>query len=162
MSSAITLRKRRSVNAGDAQAYGVEIVYNHRINDRFSVFANYTATSSSISNPLDPDQDGAAITFVPNYLVNAGLEFNYKNSFKLSPYLHAVGEYYDSTSKSGRSVFGPYQVLNIKVEQTVYRTDDYSVVLFCDLNNVTHRRYLMPWQFQNPGIDVLGGLHLVF
>ena len=152
----------QSVNAGDAQAYGVEIVYKHRINDRFSVFANYTATSSSINNPLDQDQDGAAITFVPDYLVNAGLEFNYKNSFKLSPYLHAVGEYYDSTSKSGRSIFGPYQVLNIKVEQTVYRTDEYSVVLFCDLNNVTHRRYLMPWQFQNPGIDVLGGLHLVF
>jgi hypothetical protein len=48
------------------------------------------------------------------------------------------------------------------VEQTVYRTDAYSVVLFCDLNNITHRRYLMPWQFRSPGIDVLGGLHLVF
>jgi iron complex outermembrane receptor protein len=152
----------KSVNAGDARAYGVELVYSHRINDQFSAFANYTGTSSRIDNPLDRDQDGAAITFVPNYLVNAGLEFNYKNSFKLTPYLHAVGEYYDSTSKSGRAVFGHYQALNLKVEQTVYRTDEYSVVLFCDLNNITHRRYLMPWQFQSPGIDVLGGLHLVF
>lgn len=152
----------KSVNAGDARAYGVEIVYNHRINDQFSLFANYTGTSSRINNPLDNDQDGADITFVPNYLVNAGLEYNYRNLFKLTPYLHAVGEYYDSTSKSGRSLFGPYQVLNLKVEQTVYRTDEYSIVLFCDLNNITHRRYLMPWQFRNPGFDVLGGLHLVF
>ena len=152
----------RSLNAGDARAYGIEVLYNHQTNDHFSLFANYTGTSSRVDNPLDRDQDGAAITFVPNYLLNAGLEFSYRNSFKLTPYLHAAGEYYDSTSKSGRSIFGPYQVLNLRVEQTVYRTDAYSIVLFCDLNNVTHRRYLMPWQFRSPGIDVLGGLHLVF
>jgi len=152
----------KSVNAGDARAAGVELVYKQQVKDGFSLFANYTYTASEIHNPLDRDQDGAAITFVPNYLVNAGLEWNYKNDFKLTPYLHAVGEYYDSTSKSGRSVFGPYQVINLKVEKNLYRTDTYSVVLFCDLNNLTNRRYLMPWQFRNPGIDVLSGLHLVF
>ena len=152
----------RSVNAGDARAYGLELVYRQRINDPVSVFANYTGTSSRIKNPLDIDQDGAAITFVPYHLVNARLEFSNQNGFKLTPYLHAVGEYYDSTSKIGRSVFGPYQVLNLKVEQAVFRTDEYSVVLFCDLNNITHRRYLMPWQFRSPGFDVLGGLHFVF
>jgi outer membrane receptor protein involved in Fe transport len=152
----------KSINAGDAQAYGLELVYKHQVSDWVHLFANYTQTSSRISNPLDKDQDGSNITFVPNYLVNAGLEVNYKNSLKLTPYLHAVGEYYDSTSKSGRSVFGPYQVLNLKIEKTVYRANDYSVVLFTDLNNLTHRRYLMPWQFRNPGFDVLGGLHLVF
>jgi outer membrane receptor protein involved in Fe transport len=152
----------QSINAGDARAFGVELVYKHQINHRVGLFANYTYTTSRISNPLDSDQEGAAITFVPDHLFNAGLEFNYRNSFKLSPYLHVVGEYYDSTSKSGRSVFGPYYVLNLKAEKTVYRTDEYSVVLFCDLNNITHRRYLMPWQFRNPGFDVLGGLHLAF
>ena len=152
----------QSVNAGNARSYGLELVYNHQVRADLNLFANYTYTSSRISNPLDADQDGAEITFVPDHLFNAGLEFNYRNDFKLTPYLHVVGEYFDSTSKSGRTVYGPYYTLNIKVEKTVFRTDDYAVVLFCDLNNLTDQRYRMPWQFQDPGIDVLGGLHLAF
>jgi len=81
---------------------------------------------------------------------------------KLSPYLHAVGEYYDSTSKSGRSIFGPYQTVNLKVEKTLCHTDSYRVVLFTDLNNLTNRRYLMPWQFRDPGFNVMGGLAFGF
>jgi outer membrane receptor protein involved in Fe transport len=152
----------QSVNAGDAHSYGVQFVYDHQINESFKFFTNYTYTSSNISNPLDADQDGAEITFVPDHLFNAGLEFNYRNDFKLTPYIHVTGEYFDSTSKSGRTAFGPYHTVNLKIEKTVLRTDDYAVVLFCDFNNLTNQSYLMPWQFQNPGIDVLGGLHLAF
>jgi iron complex outermembrane recepter protein len=80
----------------------------------------------------------------------------------LSPYLHAVGTYYDSTSITGRSTFGPYQTVNLKVEKTLSGTAGRAVVLFADVNNLTNRRYVMPWQFRDPGINILVGLDLGF
>jgi iron complex outermembrane recepter protein len=157
-----TPSQTKSMNAGNARAAGLELVYDHYVNDRIRVFTNFTCTSSRISNPFDSDQRGTALPFVPDYMVNAGFELNLPASFKLSPYLHAVGTYYDSTSRSGRSAFGPYQVLNLRVEKALYRTDAYTVLLFTDLNNVTNRRYLMPWQFRDPGFNVLGGLDFGF
>lgn len=152
----------KSVNAGDARSYGFELVYDHYINDNVHFFTNLTRTASRIRNPLDKDQDGAAIPFVPGYAANAGLELNVTRSFKVTPYLHAAGEYYDSTSKSGRSAFGPYQIVNVKFEKTLHRTDSGTTVLFADLNNITNRRYLMPWQFRDPGFNVMGGLDFRF
>lgn len=152
----------KSVNAGDARSYGVELVYDHYINDNVHFFANLTRTASQVRNPLDMDQDGAAISFVPGYVANTGLEMNVTRTFKVTPYLHAVGKYYDSTSISGRSAFGPYQIVNVKIEKTVRRTDAFSTVLFADFNNVTNRRYLMPWQFRDPGFNVMGGLDFRF
>jgi hypothetical protein len=73
-----------------------------------------------------------------------------------------VGTYYDSTSRSGRTEFGPYQILNLKIEKPAYQTDAHTVVLFADLNNLTNRRYVMPWQFRDPGFNIMGGLDLRF
>jgi iron complex outermembrane receptor protein len=151
-----------SVNAGDARSTGFEIVYDHYVNDRFRLFTNFTSTASRVSNPFDGNQEGAELSFVPDYVVNAGFELSLPAAFKVSPYLHAVGTYYDSTSKSGRSSFGPYQVLNLKIEKALYRTDICTVLLFADLNNITNRRYLMPWQFRDPGFNATGGLDFRF
>jgi iron complex outermembrane receptor protein len=151
-----------SVNAGDARSTGFEIVYDHYVNDRFRLFTNFTSTASRVSNPFDGNQEGAELSFVPDYVVNAGFELSLPAAFKVSPYLHAVGTYYDSTSKSGRSSFGPYQVLNLKIEKGLYRTDMCTVLLFADLNNITNRRYLMPWQFRDPGFNATGGLDFRF
>jgi iron complex outermembrane receptor protein len=157
-----TPSQTKSANAGNARSAGFEIVYDHYVNDRFRLFTNLTYTNSRISNPFDRDQEGAALSFVPDYVVNSGFELSLPAAFKLSPYLHAVGTYYDSTSRSGRSTFGPYQVLNLKVEKALYRTDTQSVLFFTDLNNLTNRRYLMPWQFRDPGFNVMGGLDFRF
>jgi outer membrane receptor protein involved in Fe transport len=157
-----TPSQTKSVNAGNARAAGLELVYDHYVSDKIRVFTNFTYTGSRISNPFDRDQEGAELSFVPNYVVNSGFELNLPASYKISPYLHAVGTYYDGTSRSGRSEFGPYQVLNLKIEKTVYRTDSHSVILFTDLNNITNRRYVMPWQFRDPGFNIMGGLDLRF
>jgi iron complex outermembrane recepter protein len=151
-----------SVNAGNARAAGLELAYEHFVNDRFRIFTNFTYTGSRISNPYDKDQQGTALSFVPDYIVNAGFELTLPAAFKLSPYLHAVGSYYDSTSRSGRTEFGPYQVLNLRAEKALYRTDMYTIILFADLNNITCRRYLMPWQFRDPGFNGMGGLDFRF
>jgi outer membrane receptor protein involved in Fe transport len=157
-----TPSQTRSVNAGDARAYGLELVYEHYVSDKVHFFTNFTKTATRISNPFDKDQEGAALSFVPGYIFNAGLDWNATSTWKLTPYLHAVGKYYDSTSKSGRSAFGPYQVLNLKIEKTLIRSDSYTIVLFTDLNNLTNRQYLMPWQFRDPGFNILGGLDFRF
>jgi iron complex outermembrane recepter protein len=152
----------RSVNAGNARAAGLELAYEHSVNDRFRIFTNFTYTRSRIRNPFDKDQQGTELSFVPDYVVNAGFEIKLPSGFKLSPYLHAVGSYYDSTSRSGRTEFGPYQIFNLKVEKVLLRTDVYSIILFADLNNITNRRYLMPWQFRDPGFNGMGGLDFRF
>ncbi len=157
-----TPSQTKSVNAGDARSHGLEIVYDHFINDRFRLFTNSTHTFSRVSNPFDRDQEGAELSFVPDYIANAGVELNLPAALKVSPYLHAVGTYYDSTSKSGRSAFGPYQILNLKAEKALYRADTHTVLVFADLNNITNRRYLMPWQFRDPGFNVMGGLDFRF
>lgn len=151
-----------SVNAGNAHSYGIEIPYTQDLTDRLRLFANFTRTATRIRNPLDRDQDGAAITFVPNYVANAGLQLRLQHGFTISPSLHAVGTYFDSTSVSGRRQFGPYQTLNVRTEKSLFRADDHTVVLFADLNNLTNRKYEMPWQFRDPGFNVFGGLDFRF
>ena len=48
------------------------------------------------------------------------------------------------------------------VEKTLFRTDRQTVALFADLNNLTNRKYAMPWQFRDPGCNVFGGLDFRF
>jgi outer membrane receptor protein involved in Fe transport len=73
-----------------------------------------------------------------------------------------VGNYYDSTSKSGRKKFGDYQVVNIKLQKTLVKTADYSMNAAVDLNNITNKKYEMPWQFRDPGFNALGSLEFTF
>jgi len=151
-----------SVNAGNASSSGFQLTYEQDLRESVGLFANYTRTLTDIRNPLDRDQNGAAITFVPGYTANAGVNFKLPHSFTVSPFLHAVGSYYDSTSLSGRRKFGPYQVLNVRIEKVLFRTDEHTTVLFADLNNLTNRKFEMPWQFRDPGFNVFGGLEFRF
>lgn len=113
-------------------------------------------------NPLDPDQDGANLPFVPDLVVNAGMGIKLPHQFTLSPYLQAVGTYYDSTSKSGRRSFGSYQELNLRIMKRLFQGDGYATHLSLDLNNLTHNRYELPWQFRNPGFNFFCGLEFGF
>jgi iron complex outermembrane receptor protein len=70
--------------------------------------------------------------------------------------------YCQPSTKGGTPSFGPYQVVNVRVEKTLFRSDDYSTVLFTDLNNLTNRRFELPWQFRDPGLNVFGGLDFRF
>jgi hypothetical protein len=126
------------------------------------LFANFTRTFTRISNQLDSDQNGSGISFVPDYVGNAGVNLRLPKTLVVSPYLHVVGTYYDSTSRSGRQAFGPYQILNVRVEKQLFRTDESSLFLFTDLNNVTNRKFAMPWQFQDPGFNIFGGIETRF
>ncbi len=150
----------QSVNAGEARSLGFQIPFEQAPSPFFRWFANLTYTSTRIENPLDRDQDGADISFVPDYVLNAGCTFQLQTRFSLSPYFQATGKYYDSTSWSGRRSFGSYRTVNLKLTRELFRSPEYGVELFLDLNNLTNRRYEMPWQFRDPGFNFFAGLQL--
>jgi len=152
----------KSINAGKATSRGVEAAVEHALLDNFQWFANITYTDTKVKNDLDPDQDGADISFVPNSIANVGFTAKLPFDITVSPYLNRVGRYYDSTSLSGRQKFGPYQTINIKIEKMLVRTADYALTASLDLNNVADRKYIMPWQFQEPGFNMYAAFDLRF
>jgi outer membrane receptor protein involved in Fe transport len=146
----------RSVNAGNATSYGIEATLEQSFGRGFSWFANATYTHSRVENPVDPDQEGAAIPFVPDWMANAGASFSLPHGFTVSPYLRAVGTYYDSTSFSGRRSFGGYAIPALRLQAVVGAGARSDVVFALDLNNLADDRYEMPWQFRDPGFSVSG------
>ncbi|HUL23862.1 MAG TPA: TonB-dependent receptor [Thermodesulfobacteriota bacterium] len=157
----LTPSQTQSVNAGTATSYGVEAEIKHSLNKYIQWFANYTYTHTNIRNSVSPDENGANIPFVPNQVANFGLNLNLPYGFLVSPYLHWVGTYYDSTSKTGRIKFGDYETLNIKL-QKVFEIGKSQLKCNLDLNNVTNNKYEMPWQFQNPGFSAFGSIEYNF
>ena len=152
----------QSVNAGKATSYGIELEVKQILTQYLQWFANYTYTWTTLKNGVDPDQDGTNLSFVPNYVVNAGFTLSLPKDIFCSPYLHAVGSYYDSTSNSGRLRFGPYQTVNVNLRKAFITGPHQSFNLTVDLNNLTNQKYEMPWQFQNTGFTMFVGLEARF
>jgi outer membrane receptor protein involved in Fe transport len=145
----------RSVNAGEATSYGIEVAFDHAVSHTISWFANATYTDSEIVQPLDPGQSGAEIPFVPDWMANLGASFQLPHGVVISPYLRAVGTYYDSTALAGRRSFGEYFIPALRAQATIDAGAGAEVVLALDLNNLVDDRYEMPWQFQDPGFNFL-------
>jgi iron complex outermembrane recepter protein len=152
----------QSVNAGRARSQGFEVTLDHTVNAGFAWFANFTVTDSQVTNPLDADQDGTAIPFAPTYVANAGVTVRLPLGIVASPRLQVVGDYYDSTSRGGRRQFGSYAVVNLRLQGVLWERPGYSLQGTLDLNNLFDRRYEMPWQFRDPGINAALGLELHF
>jgi len=154
--------RTQSVNAGNARSYGAELTAERKASDNLRWFANVTRISSRVENPLDKDNDGTNIPFVPDYVANAGLTMKLTGEVTLSPYVHTAGNYYDSTSRAGRLKFGPYQTINLKIHKDFPKKSKYDAGVFIDLNNITNRRFEMPWQFQDTGFNAFIGLEASF
>jgi iron complex outermembrane recepter protein len=152
----------QAVNAGKAQSYGVEGVVELYLKEYLQFFVNCTYTETEVKNAIDADQDGADISFVPNYVANIGLILKLPYAITVAPYYQAVGQYYDSTSKSGRKKFGPYDVLNAKLQKVLLKNDYFAIIAALDLNNIADRKFEMPWQFQDTGFNWYGSLEFTF
>jgi hypothetical protein len=61
---------------------------------------------------------GADITFVPNWMAKAGVTVELPHGFRVSPFVNAVGRFYDSTSKSGRKAFGDFVIVSLRLQKT--------------------------------------------
>lgn len=150
----------QSTNVGNVRAFTTELSIEHRVREYLLWFANVTYMETSVKNPLDDDQKGADVPFVPEFLVNEGISAQLPLGIQLSPYLHVVGHYFDSTSKSNRRRFGPYPLLNVRIQKTLATNDSFMARAAIDLNNVFDKRFEMPWQFRDPGFNALGILEL--
>jgi len=150
----------KSINTGKASSYGIEISFIHNMTANLKWFANLTYTASNVENSFDYDQDGTNIPFVPDTVVNAGITMEFPSSITVSPYVHMVGSYYDSTSKSSRLKFGNYEEVNMRLQKNLFKTNDYTMNVIIDLNNITGKRYEMPWQFRDPGFNTFAGLEV--
>jgi len=148
----------QSINAGEARSYGAELMVDHKVNDNWHWFANLTHTVSEVTNPADHDHDGSEIPFVPDLMANAGCTASLPWAITLSPYLHMVGSYYDSTAQSSRRQFGSFWTANLRLEKSLLKTSGYTVDSFVELDNLTNERFEMPWGFQDPGFSAFVGL----
>jgi outer membrane receptor protein involved in Fe transport len=154
----ITPSQTRAENAGSTRSSGVELDLRYAPDQDFATFANVTYTRSRMQHPSNADQDGTAVTFVPDTVANVGLTLQLPRQITLSSYYHRVGRYYDSTSRASRQAFGNYGVLNMRLTQTWRK----GVEMVVDLNNVTNQRYDMPWGFRDPGFGGFAGLNFSF
>ena len=148
----------RSENAGGTRSAGIEVDLRYAPDGGATWFANLTRTRSRVDMPLDPDQDGTEIPFAPDTVLNLGLSMDIGDRLTLSPYGQWVGRYYDSASRPGRSAFGQHAVASLRAR---YRWSP-AVDLVIDLNNLTDRRYAMPWDFRDPGFNASASLRMTF
>lgn len=152
----------QDINAGKAKSFGVEVDFRHRVLPYLEWFANYTHTVSEISNPLDPDQDGVEIPFVPANMGNIGVSADFPHNFTATLYLHVAGTIFDSNSRKDRKSFEPYETLNAKLIKVIAKTECYEANVHLDLYNITNKRFDMPWQFEDPGFAAAGGVGIQF
>lgn len=144
-----TPSQTRSINAGKARSTGLELTWKHRLSYSVQTFANLTLTRTRVSNPLDPNQDGAELSFVPRQIANLGVNLNFGEATRVSPSLQYVGRYYDSTDTHSRSAFGHYAVFSLTARHEISR----SFALTADLYNLGNRKFDMPWAFRDVGFS---------
>lgn len=147
----------KSINAeGKTQSNGFEIEVDHRVNNEFSWFANYTYMKPEIK-----DKENSTVPFAPNSVANLGLSYDSDFGLKITPILNYTGTYYDSNVTTGKE-FTPGVLLNLFVSQTVVEKKDLSLDLFLKTYNLTDNTFEMPWQFQNTGFALTGGFIINF
>ena len=125
-------------------------------------FANATYTHTEISNPKDADQDGSEVPFVPAFSSNAGFTVNFPKDIHVSYTLHLGGQIYDSSSKTGRTKFNSYELMNVSAWMTVYKMKSGGIDIYTQLYNITDNKFEMPWQFRDPGFSASGGVRITF
>lgn len=152
----------QSTNAGRAVARGLEFGVRQVVSDRLDWFGNVTLTRTQVHNPRVADENETQIPFAPDRLFNLGFHANLPGGWKISPYYRWVGHYYDSTSRAGRNRFGAYGMLNVRIQKNLERTSRYALDLNVDLNNLTNRRYEMPWGFRETGFNAFAALLLTY
>lgn len=151
-----------AVNAGRVTAMGIELDIRHAPLEHLRWFANLTLSHTRVENPAQPDQDGTAVPFAPEQVANLGFTARLPGDVIASPYLHWVGRYWDSTSRSTRHAFGNYALLNLHLQRQLLQRGAATVDLTLDLNNLANRHYDMPFDFRDPGFNAFAAVDVRF
>lgn len=157
-----TPSQTKSINAGQVDSRGLELSAEHMVSKTFQWFGNLTLTRTELHNSVDADQDGSNTPFVPSYIGNLGTTLSLPMGLTVSPYLHTFGKYYDSSSKTSRKAYGPQRLLNIKTQASLSRSSNYALSCALELNNVLNKKFDMPWQFRDPGLNFQFSIQMIF
>ena len=152
----------QSINAGKTNSSGFEIEASQQLSSSLSWFANYTYMNSTVENENDAEQDGGTVPFAPEHVANAGISVETDFGLIVRPVLNYNGGYYDSSVKSARKKFTPGALINVYASQRMAEKESFSLNLFATVYNLTNNKYEMPWQFQNTGLAVNGGIRIQF
>ncbi len=152
----------QSVNAGKTTSKGLEFSINYKFSEMVETFANFTLLDTKITNNIDTTQDGAQIPFVPDKVTNLGFSLNLPYRIKVVAYAHVAGKMYDSSNKYGRTAFTAHETVNMHISKDFKFGKKVSLSCFLNFYNITNNKYLMPWQFQDPGFSWMGGIKVGF
>lgn len=152
----------QSFNAGSAESRGIELDISHHVDETLEYFANVTLSDTRIKDSKNSANNGSDIPFVPDYVANIGVSASTLWDISGSLYCQRVGKYYDSASKTDRIQYGNYTLLNAKLQKNILRNERYSISTLIDLNNITDKRYVMPWGFSDPGFNATANLVITF
>ena len=72
------------------------------------------------------------------------------------------GDWRVGYSHGDAGAFGRYRRANLKGQASLSRSDRWALSLILELNNLTNRKFEMPWQFQDPGFNFQISLQVVF
>ncbi|MCX7680076.1 MAG: TonB-dependent receptor [Spirochaetes bacterium] len=158
----LTPSQTKSINAGEVVSYGAEVEGKVRAFSYLHAFANYTYIFNEISNDASPQHDGSKTPFVPTHLANCGIMYDLPQNLLAALYAHYHGAIYDSSDKTSRKKLDDYLIVNAKIVKSLIATRDVSVNLIFEAENLTNKRYEMPWQFQDPGRAFFGRVEIIF
>jgi outer membrane receptor protein involved in Fe transport len=145
----------QSINAGETTSMGVEAEVKQVLSNNIQWFANYTYMNTKV-------KDAGTVPFAPEQIANAGINITTSFGFSISPYLNYNNGFYDSSNETSRNFFKPGALLNINAIQVLSETETYKIEAFGNFYNVTNNKYVMPWQFQNPGFSFMAGIRATF
>ena len=152
----------QGINAGETSTQGLETEVSYDPGDWWRCHANYTYTTTDITNPEDPDKDGADVNMVPRQMANIGVDVALPNDLTASINLQVIGTINSAVSNSDRKEVDGYQVLNARIEKLFVQDDGYDVRMYLEPYNLLNKDFDMPWGFRDPGFALTGGVTASF
>lgn len=149
----LTPSQALAVNAGSAEARGIDLDASLQVSDRSFWFANATFSDAELSEPDNPDQNGVLVPFVTRSIVNLGFSMQRPSGTVVSAYWQWVDSYYDGASRNGRGEFGEYSTVNLRIIQPLIRGQGQELDLLVDLNNPGGSRHDLPFGFRDTGFN---------
>lgn len=151
----------QDINAGNTTTFGLEIEASHRLDETVEWFANYTYTKAEVKEHLDENQVGAKINFVPENAIGAGVHLTFSQGLRATVTVQSYSGIYQDINKNAEPLDG-YVLVNARLEQRVRSQHGYDLSLYLEPYNIANQTFEMPWQFQDPGFSVNGGLMVSF
>lgn len=131
-----------SENIGETERRGVDLQFNAQATDQIALWFSASMQYSEIlkADASSADTKGQEIDHVPNYLINAGVDYQATQKLGLSLWTAAQDDYYLERTNNVRQ-FGQYFLINASANYALTP----KVRLDLQLKNIADRYYEYAW-----------------